>query len=165
MKKMLIVAALAAICVGCSSTRSSLSAGAEPEPTVAELSQQVKDLKSRLLVLELDYKVREQRKIDAARHRAILASNNVNRVRSKSKLIIQPKAQEGMNLLGERFPVKQWQIRQNHLNNLKFKSSKPVKPKMVQPLTPDSRAIPPAVFKKKEDTSINDVTIKKEEGK
>lgn len=156
MKRMLFAISVASCLIGCTSTRTSFSAGSEPEPTVAELNQQVKDLKARLLVLELDRKVREQRKAEAAKHREFLASNRVNRVRSKSKLVAQPKTTENMNLLGERFPVRTWQIRKDNLDGLKFKR----KPKVVTPLTRDGRTPPPP----KSETSINEA-VKKEEDK
>ena len=144
------------IFVGCSTTRS-LSAPAEPEPTVAELNQKVNELKARIIVLELESKMR------AARRASMTNSLNrvrqeQRRVRSKSKLIIQPKVEQGMNLLGERFPVKEYQLRQNNLKKLKF--SKPAKPIMVKPLAPDSRAVPPPA-KSKEETSINEAEAKK----
>ena len=161
MKKVLFtsIAVCAAMFItGCTSTKS-LSAAA-PEPTVADLQQEISSLKVRLAVLELDYKIRADREKEIRGRRALLASNRVERVRSKSKLVIQPKALQSMNLLGERFPVKSWQLRENNLKNLKFKGQNKAKPKLVTPLTPDSRAIPPAP---KEERSINDAI--KEENK
>lgn len=140
--------------VGCA-TAPKMAATAPESNTSTNVQSKVEELTLKFQVMDLTRRV-ENLELELGRRRALLEglratrTNTTHRVRSKSKLVVQPKTEQNMNLLGERFPVKTWQIRQKNLDGVKFKKPKP---KTVTPLAPDSRAMPTP---SKSETSIND---------